>query len=349
MKKPDCIGISGINATDNPGPGVAVAKSLAESSKKLTLIGLSYDAHDPGHYLVDLFKNSFLLPFPSKGWKHLEAGLKEVQSKSGLNILVPCLDAELPILIRHQSELNKMGLQTFLPTERQFELRSKARLVDLAKELHCYYPKTSVVHTLDELAKQLNESFSLPALVKGNYYKAYTVFSIDNAVLKGAEIAAEWGFPLLAQERVSGQEINLIGLGDGKGGLLGRVTIKKQMTTQLGKVWTAVTIHDELINQLSHRFCEITQWRGPFELECIRNSSGLYLIEINPRFPAWVYFATSVGINLPQMLIELIKTGKCKPSLQYPAGKFLVRQTSEFVTDLIYFQNLLSTRNREGL
>jgi carbamoyl-phosphate synthase large subunit len=153
----------------------------------------------------------------------------------------------------------------------------------------------------------------------------------------------------LLQERVSGQEINLIGLADGSGKVVGRTTIKKQLTTQLGKVWTAVTIHDELMNQLCDRFCEVTKWRGPFELECIRSQDQIHLIEINPRFPAWVYFATGVGVNLPRQLIELIIQGTSRPQLEYPAGKYLVRQTSELITDLKYFQNLLTTKNREGL
>ena len=45
-----CVGISGINATDNPGPGVAVARGLAGAVAGIKLVGLSYDVHDPGNY-----------------------------------------------------------------------------------------------------------------------------------------------------------------------------------------------------------------------------------------------------------------------------------------------------------
>jgi carbamoyl-phosphate synthase large subunit len=215
--------------------------------------------------------------------------------------------------------------------------------------LGCSYPKTVIAHSLDEVVGCLGGEIAYPAIVKGKYYKAYTVYNQDTAVLKGAEIAAEWGFPLLVQERVTGQEINLIGLADGNGKVLGRVAIKKQLTTQLGKVWTAVTIQDQELDQLCDRFCAATKWRGPFELECIKGKSGMHLIEINPRFPAWLYFATGVGVNLPQRLVDLIAHGTCDTSLDYPTGKYLVRQTSEFVTDLKYFQNLLVTQNREGI
>jgi carbamoyl-phosphate synthase large subunit len=349
MIKPLTIGISGINATDNPGPGVAVARSIKEKNPDIQLVGLSYDVHDPGNYLTDLFINSFLLPYPTHGWDKFEKALDEVIAKTGMNVLIPCLDAELPLLIRHQKDLEKKGVRVFLPTEEQFELRSKDKLVELSLEMNCRYPKTSVVYSIPEMLTSIRDNFSLPVVVKGKYYKAYIVYNYDTAVMKASEIAAEWGFPILIQEQVTGPEINLIGLADGQGKLLGHVAIKKQLTTHLGKVWTAVTIQDDELEKLARRFCETTKWRGPFELECMKGSDGIYMIEINPRFPAWVYFATAVGVNLPAQLIELITTGKCKTEPSYLPGKFLVRQTSEFVTDLSYFQNLLSKNNREGI
>ena len=349
MKGPLCVGVSGINATDNPGPGVAVARSLKEDDPGIQLIGLSYDVHDPGNYLDCFFENSFLLPYPSQGWLPLEAACEKVRRKTGMNFLIPCLDAELPLMIRYQPQLERLGIRSFLPTEAQFDLRSKDKLMELADELGCRYPKTLVANSLDQVADSLKQEVSLPAMIKGRYYKAYLVYNLQAALLKGAEIAAEWGYPLLIQERVEGSEINLIGLGDGEGGLLGRVAIRKQLTTHLGKVWTAVTIVDEALLRLSENFCRVTKWRGPFEIECIQSGSGLYLIEINPRFPAWVYFATAVGVNLPRRLIDYASTGACEDSLDYPVGKFLVRQTSEFVTELSNFQNLVALGNREGI
>jgi carbamoyl-phosphate synthase large subunit len=274
--------------------------------------------------------------------------LADVKSKAGLDFLLPCLDAELPLMIRFERELARMGIATFLPTEGQFELRSKDRLMELSQRLECQYPETRVVYSIDELVKVLSGDIELPAIVKGKYYKAYLVYNLDTAVLKGSEIAAEWGFPLLVQKRVSGQEINLIGLADGEGAVLGRVSMKKQLTTSLGKVWTGVTIQDDRLDSLCDTFCRVTGWRGPFELECIRTADGICLIEINPRFPAWLYFATAVGMNLPKMLIDFVTSGARPPRQSYPVGKYLVRQTTEFVTDLKYFQNLLTTRNREG-
>lgn len=343
------IGVSGINATDNPGPGVAVALSLKSSSKSTKLIGLSYDVHDPGNYMIDLFDNSYLLPYPSKGWGGIKTTLKRIKEQDGLDVLVPCLDVEIPIMMKYQNELESMGVATLLPTPSQFELRSKDQLPDLVKKIGCLHPKTFIVSSIDELVQVLRTRAYLPVVVKGKYYKAYIVHNLESAVFRGSEIAAEWGFPLLVQEKVDGQEINLIGLSNINGEIMGHVSIKKQLTTQLGKVWTAVTIRDQKLDDLCKRFCKLTQWQGPFELECIINSNGIYLIEINPRFPAWVYFATGVGINLPDMLVKIIQGKDPEPVFEYPLGKYLVRYSTEFISDLSYFQNLLVAHNRNGL
>ena len=347
--KENVIGVSGINATDNPGPGCAVARSLAEMKDRPRIVGLSYDVHDPGNYMHDLFENSFMMPYPTLGWNGLQKQLIEVKKQTGMNILVPCLDAELPLIIRNTEVLEKQGISTLLPTEKQFDLRSKDLLPELAKKIGCLHPKTKVVYGIDELVEVLKGEISLPAVVKGKFYKAYVVHNIDTAILKATEIASEWGFPLLVQEKITGQEVNMIGLSDREGKVVGRVSIKKQLTTHLGKVWTAVTIRDQRLDELCDRFGKETGWNGPFELECMTNEKGIYLIEINPRFPAWVYFATGVGVNLPERLVDLINTNECESGLDYPVGKYLVRYSSEFVTDLSDFQNLLSSGNRKGI
>jgi carbamoyl-phosphate synthase large subunit len=351
--KNQVVGISGINATDNPGPGCAVARSLQKSlpfqSNSGKLVGLSYDFHDPGNYMEDLFSNSYLLPYPTKGWDGLFRQIQQIQKKEGLNILIPCLDAELPLMIKHQELLAQNGIQTLLPKPAQFDLRSKDLLPELSREIRCLHPKTVTVLSLDELVRVLQTEIPLPAVIKGKYYKAYVVYNIETAILKATEIASEWGFPLLVQERIEGQEVNMIGLSNHEGQVVGRVAIKKQLTTQLGKVWTAVTIREDRLDELCDRFGATTQWRGPFELECMINESGIHLIEINPRFPAWVYFATAVGVNLPERLLDLITRGQCNTSLDYPTGQYLVRYSSEFVTDLSLFQNLISKGNRKGL
>ena len=79
------IGISGINAADNPGPGTGIARSIKEDRElNARLIGLAYDALEPGIYMDWLFENSFTLPYPSSGGDDFLGRLLEVQALHGV-------------------------------------------------------------------------------------------------------------------------------------------------------------------------------------------------------------------------------------------------------------------------
>ncbi len=334
------IALSGLNATDNPAPGYPVAKSLKED---YSLIGLSYDPNEPADYFENIFQKIYLMPYPSLGFNELKTRLETIKRDTDIELIIPNLDAELPLYIKYQEELEQMGIKTFLPTMEHFELRDKSQLTNLSKKLNIKHPKTIEVSSVKEL-EEACEELSFPVMVKGNYYKAYKAHNIKSAIEYFYKISSEWGFPLLVQETIEGEEINLVGLGDGKGHLVGAVSIKKLTTTELGKIWTGITIEHKELMQTAKDFVEQTNWRGAFELECMACQDGLYIIEINPRFPAWVYFATAVGVNLPQMLVKLASGEDVKENIDFPDGKLYVRYTDEFITDFSKFSKLITTK-----
>ena len=333
------IAVSGLNNTDNPAPGIPVIKALQDSHE---IIGLSYDANEPGNYMR-MASKTYLMPYPSLGYDELKNRLEYIQKQSGLDAIIPCLDAELPLYIKYQEEIEAMGIKLCVPSLENFELRNKNRLAKLSHELNTTYPQTHEVSSVNELIK-CTETLNFPLMIKGNYYKAYKAYNLDSAIDNFYKISNEWGFPVLVQEIVSGEELNLVGVGDGKGELKGAVAIKKLTTTELGKIWTGVTIYNEKLMQIAKDFVAHTKWKGPFELECIANMNQIFMIEINPRFPAWVHFATEIGVNLPQMVVDIMQEIDNEPILTYPQNKMYVRYTEEFVTDFTDYMKLLSTK-----
>ncbi len=335
------IAISGLNATDNPAPGLGVAKGI----QKYELVGFSYDPNEPGNYL-EIFKTKYLMPFPTLGWDELKSRLEYIEQKEGkIDLIIPCLDAELPLYIRYQKELEKMGIKTFLPDEKSFELRNKNKLAKLSEKLNLKYPKTYEISSIKEMTDLIREEkLKFPFMVKGNYYKAYKAHTLEEGIEHFYTISSEWGFPILLQEMVNGEEINLVGVGDGRGNLVGAVSMKKLTTTTLGKIWTGITIDNKELMRVAKEFVKATNWRGPFELECMSDSKDVYMIEINPRFPAWVNFATSVGVNLPEMVVRLANGEKVQSKLEFPIGKMYVRYVQEKVVDFSDFMNLMSKK-----
>lgn len=338
------IGISGLNAGDNPSPGAGIARSLKEDAElNARIVGLAYDALEPGVYMDWLFDQSFTLPYPSAGGDDFLQRLLEIQAATGLSWVIPNLDVELPLYIKYADELAVAGIRTFLPTMRQFRLRGKDKLPEAARTIGIDVPETFVATSEEELHVAC-EKIGFPVMVKGAFYQAHRAYTPLEAAAKFRAVAAEWGYPVIVQQAVSGEELNLVGVGDGRGGLLGAAAMKKTSTTSLGKVWSAISLKNPSLDEAADRFVAGLRWRGPFELECILDPrhDRLYLIEINPRFPAWSYFATGLGVNLPSRLIRAAESLPLPPRPDYEAGRLFMRYTAEMVTDLERFQNVMT-------
>jgi carbamoyl-phosphate synthase large subunit len=203
------------------------------------------------------------MPYPSLGIEELRERLLYLKEKEDIEAIIPNLDAELLLYIKYQKEIEYMGIKLCLPSEENFELRNKNKLDKLSNELNITYPKTLEVSSIEELRKA-SEELSFPMMVKGNYYKAYMAHNFESAVEYFYKISNEWGFPILVQEVVSGQEVNLVGIADGEGELKGAVSIKKLTTTEIGKIWTGITIRNEKLMQIAKDFAKQTNWKGPF-------------------------------------------------------------------------------------
>jgi carbamoyl-phosphate synthase large subunit len=340
---PITIAVTGLNATDNPAPGVGVLRSLREGGDRGDrLVGLAYDALDPGLYARDLVRDAYLLPYPSSSVDAFMARLEYVHAQVGVDVVIPTLDSELPSFIGLASRLRAMGIATLLPTHEQFDLRSKANLAALGRRADIDVPTTVVVTSVAELAR-VHERVAYPFLVKGVFYGATLVSSLDEAIAAFHKVALQWGLPVIVQACVIGEELNVIGVGDGDGGLWGAVPMKKLLLTDKGKGWAGVTIGDPDLLAVAERFAKATRWRGPFEVEVIRDARGRYqLLEINPRFPAWVHLATAAGMNLPRAVVDLARGKRPRPQREYQVGTMFVRISLDQIANVADLERVIT-------
>lgn len=329
------VAITGLNATDNPAPGVAVARALRDAPDfDGRVVGLAYDMLDPGNFAADLFDDVFLVPYPSQGTEALAERLRHVHGTVGLDALVATLDSELPGMIALEPMFRELGVGTFQPTRDQFDLRSKANLNELGEQADLPVPLTVVVTDPGELAK-IHEKVPYPNVLKGVFYGAEVVRSYGEAIAAYHRILARWGGPVLVQAFVKGDEIDVASVGDGEGGLLGAVPMKKTLLTEKGKGWAGVAIKDPEVMRITERFMAATQWRGGCEVEVVRDHDGGYhLLEINPRFPAWVYMTAAAGPNLPWMAVQRALGRPVDPDLAYKVGTSFVRISLDQIVDM---------------
>jgi carbamoyl-phosphate synthase large subunit len=320
------VAVTGLNATDNPGPGVAVIRALRQSPNfQGKIVGLAYDALDPGLYLPGLVDAAFLIPYPSAGREALFARLQYICENYGIDVLIPTLDSELPALVGQEEALREMGIETYLPRAQELEKRAKANLYRLNDDYHLPVPKSVTLTSVEPLFS-LHERMKFPVVVKSVFYGAETVYSPDEAVAAFHRAAAKWGMPVIVQQHVKGEEYNVAAIGDGEGGLIGAVAMKKILLTDLGKGWAGVTIADNALLDLAAGIVKALSWRGPCEIEVIRDDAGqFHLLEINPRFPAWIDLTAGAGQNQPLAAVRLAMGEEVEPLLSYTTGMAFVR------------------------
>ncbi len=340
--KPLTIAVTGMNATDNPGPGVGVIRALAAGNSKDRLVGLAYDALDPGIYARDIVREVFLIPYPSQGIEAFLSRIEYVHRKVGLDVIVPTLDAELGSFIELEPKLRSMGIGMVLPTREQLEQRSKVRLAELGERAGIRVPTCCVVSDVEELSRA-HDKVPYPLFVKGVYYGATLVHTLSEAISAFYKVVSQWGVPVILQTYVPGEEFNVVAVGDGKGGMLGAVPMKKMVITDKGKGWAGITVKDPELLEVARSFMRATKWRGPCEVEVLRDKDGHYqLIEINPRFPAWVFLSAAAGVNLPRMVVDLAAGRKVEPVGDYEVGAMFVRIALDQVASIGDFQRMVT-------
>jgi len=335
------IAVTGLNAIDSPGPGVSVMRALRDATSfDVRIIGLSYESLEPGIYMHDLVDKTYHIPYPSTGIDALLERIEYIHEKENLDLIIPNFDAELFPFLKLESNLKQMGIHTFLPTIEQYEERQKMNLPEFGKKYGFHVPDSANVFSIQEIHKVIDE-YDYPVLVKGKFYDAHIAYNIDQVISCFNKVSAKWGTPVVLQEFVHGSEYNVTGLGDGKGNTIAAVPMRKQYITDKGKAWGGISISDQKMLDLTIKFIRETKWRGGFELELMKNKDNeFFILEINPRIPAWIYLAVGVGQNIPEALVNLALGRDVKPFETYEVGKMFIRYAYDMIVDLEEFQQI---------
>ncbi len=341
MKTRITVAITGLNNTDNPGPGVPVIRGIRDSEDfDARIIGLAYENLEPGIFMPGVADKTYQVPYPSEGTDVLVRRILEIHKKDPIDVLIPNFDAELYAFMRSEKVLEEAGIRTFLPTLEQFEERHKSNLPDFGEKYGLDVPFSKAITRIDEIDK-LKDEFEYPLMVKGKFYDAYLAYNEEQVKMNYNKISAKWGLPVIIQEFIKGTEVNVVALGDGEGNTIGAVPMRKQYITDKGKAWSGITLDDPKLLELTRRIIKATKWKGGMEIELVKsNRNELFIIEINPRIPAWVYLAVGAGQNLPEALVKLALGMKVEAFTSYQVGKMFVRYSYDLITDLKEFEKL---------
>ncbi|MDP2625302.1 MAG: ATP-grasp domain-containing protein [Candidatus Rokubacteria bacterium] len=341
------VAITGLAASDNPGPGVAVARCLRESPGfRGKLVGLSFDHRFTGLYAAGLFDEAFLIPAPSYGDRSFVQALAGIRRQTPIDVLVPALDPDVGLCAATRRSLGALGIHTLVPDAAAIRRRAKSVLTPLAETVGFSAPRTLTLFSQTAMTAALRD-LTLPFFLKGSFADARLVNTAEQAHAEFERLVGQWGFPLLAQERVLGDELNLTVLFNRKSELVGAVPMRKLGVTDRGKGWAGVTVRLPDVVERAGALLRSIDWVGPAELEMIRDpaSNRFYLIEINPRFPAWTYLTAAAGQNLPWAAVQLAMGRDVRPFREVRPGQLFVRSVEDAFIPFDQVEALRSSRH----
>ncbi len=109
------IAVTGLNNTDNPGPGVPVIRALKESEVfDVRIIGLAYESLEPGIYMHDLVDKTYRIPYPSEGTDMLLKRVIDISRIEKIDLLFPNFDSELLAFMKSKAVLEEFRNSYFL-------------------------------------------------------------------------------------------------------------------------------------------------------------------------------------------------------------------------------------------
>lgn len=336
------VAVTGLNNIDSPGPGIPVIRALKESVLyDVRIIGLSYESLEPGLYMHELVDKSYAIPLPTAGSQALFTRLQYIDSIEKLDLIIPNFDAELHNFILLAAPLKQqLNIATFLPNREVFDSRHKSELPEFGKKYKINVPKSDMILSIKDF-KKIEEDYTYPLLVKGKFYDASIAYNQEQAISYFHKIAAKWGLPIIIQEYVTGTEVNVTALGDGEGRCIGAVAMRKLYITDKGKAWSGITLDDPELISISRKVVENSRWRGGCELEFIKDEKDqYYLLEMNPRFPAWVYLAVGCGQNHPEALVRMALGEEVSPYETYDQGKMFIRYSYDLIVHMSEFEKI---------
>jgi carbamoyl-phosphate synthase large subunit len=301
------VAVTGLSSFDVINPGIGVARALRRAPGISRIYGLSYGTFDSGIYEAGLFDACFQLPVGESAPAML-ARLQEIQRNQPFDVVIPCLDGELARFIAIRDALEQADIATLLPTRESLDRRAKPRLFGgaVATDWGSFELPESIVARSEEEVLDAARTLGFPVAVKGPVAQCIPARCRDEASAAWRRLTAFGTNEVILQPFIPGKFFAVSTVLDRDHRPLSSLTVKKLAICERGSTWSAIPVENPRLEADCNRLLGEIGWVGPAELEFIRDElrDRYYLIEVNPRFTAWIYFSACLGINQPAIAVH---------------------------------------------
>jgi carbamoyl-phosphate synthase large subunit len=302
------VAVTGLGTASEPEAGFGVLKSLnSVNNRNYRLIGLAYKPMETGLFHPGLMDRAFIVPLPRLDQEAFLGRIRQIRKEAGLDIIIPNIDEDIAAFADMEVEFGAMGIETLLP--------GRQSLREMQSEINRRLEKQKNVSSKDDD----KDSAVLPSSL------------IKNPVSEQAHQDNRSNLDLFAVAVIADRKSKIVAL----------AAVKKILLSRYGGTWMALTVDGGEFGILAEKLVKDTSWRGPLTIEVVRNCEGeQYVTGVHPVFPDWINLAQAAGVNLPAILIDVIRRKKMRGIAPIIPGKVLVRSSIDIVTDLSHFGNI---------
>lgn len=292
--------VSGLHSDPDPSPGLGVARSLRAAYPNIYLVGVDYSARSTGLHSGLFDRLSLKRPWSEISLERYRDQIVELLSRSDIYWLSG-LDVEIDWLSRVVSSHPRL----LNPSVSALNLVRKPAIT-AADVLRMQVPRSIRAGSSAVSLHRFARSEAWHLWVKAVHHNAIRARSWPELTQAIHSLSEHWGIDnIFVQQNVPGLEESYA-FAAYRGRLLAAVHMLKCAVTATGKTWAgSVESVDATARARIEEFVACTNWTGGGEIEFIRSvNDHCYVIDVNPRFPAWIHGSTLCGVNLPGILLQ---------------------------------------------
>ncbi len=255
----------------------------------------------------------------------------EFAKANGVELIVPLLDLELPVLARHKMMFSEAGIcvavsaesvcdicndkwmtQEFLKTHGFSVVWSSVDLSAaeeaIRKGIVCYplfvKPRWGMASIGIAVAENDQELRILHGKVRRDLHRSH--LHVDSARFGEQDV--------LIQEAMEGSEYGLDVLNDFSGNYV-TTFVKRKGDMRAGETDSAVTVEEPFLLRLGAEISRALRHVGNLDCDVFYDGEDAFILEMNPRFGGGYPFSHLAGANVPLFYISQVEKREVDPSV----------------------------------
>ncbi len=273
---------------------------------------------DPLAPALEQADRAFLVPRVTD--PRLVPALVKICRSEHIDLIVPLVDRDIPMLVAHRAELEDTGARALVPS------REAARTTRDKFLTYRFFCDLGVPAPRSWLPPEIRgSSTTYPLFIKPRCGSAAEqTFKINND--EELEFFLGYVEDPFVQEYLAGPEISNDVFCDLEGNVRSVVS-RQRIEVRAGEVAKGKTVYDADIAEHCVRVAKGLETKGPITVQCILRDGLPYFTEVNARFGGGMPLGIAAGVDSPKWLLALAagRDVDTPPLGTYQTGLYLTR------------------------